>query len=105
MITIRVFFFKGGRFFCEQRWLAHFFCCNLRALFFPSQMRRRVVVTGVGLVTPLSALGARETWEALLACRTGVRSLIEDDMPPVRIWILSSSFGRKTSSSLSLNLL
>ena len=48
-------------------------------------MRRRVVVTGVGLVTPLSALGARETWEALLACRTGVRSLTEDDMPPVRL--------------------
>lgn len=42
-------------------------------------------MTGVGLVTPLSALGARETWEALLACRTGVRSLTEDDMPPVRI--------------------
>ena len=40
-------------------------------------------MTGVGLVTPLSALGARETWEALLACRTGVRSLTEDDMPPV----------------------
>lgn len=46
-------------------------------------MRRRVVVTGIGLVTPLSALGARETWRALLACRTGVRSLTEEDMPPV----------------------
>jgi 3-oxoacyl-(acyl-carrier-protein) synthase len=46
-------------------------------------MRRRVVVTGIGLVTPLSALGARETWRALMACRTGVRSLTEEDMPPV----------------------
>lgn len=59
-------------------------------------------MTGVGLVTPLSALGARETWEALLACRTGVRSLTEDDMPPVRIWILSkSTFDQKRRSSLS----
>ena len=84
MMIAYFFVFKGGRFSCvrvKSKWLAHFFSFSL----LKRQMRRRVVVTGVGLVTPLSALGARETWEALLACRTGVRSLTEDDMPPVRL--------------------
>ena len=37
-------------------------------------MRRRVVVTGLGMVTPLG-LDARATWEGLLAGRSGVRRI------------------------------
>src|SRR5258706_14366597 len=36
-----------------------------------SPARRRVVVTGVGLVSPLAA-GAEETWQGILAGRSGI---------------------------------
>ncbi|KAF8065856.1 hypothetical protein HT031_002916 [Scenedesmus sp. PABB004] len=41
---------------------------------------RRVVVTGVGAVTPLG-VGAAASWERLLAGATGVRALQADDLP------------------------
>ncbi len=40
--------------------------------------QRRVVVTGVGLVSPL-AIGTRETWEALLAGRSGIGTVTRFD--------------------------
>lgn len=47
----------------------------------PQLPTRRVVVTGIGLVTPLG-VGVQSTWNALIAGHTGVRSLSKDDLPP-----------------------
>ncbi|HYR96091.1 MAG TPA: beta-ketoacyl synthase N-terminal-like domain-containing protein, partial [Candidatus Binatus sp.] len=41
-------------------------------------MSRRVVVTGIGLVTPLG-VGVRPNWEALLAGRSGIRRVTAFD--------------------------
>lgn len=41
-------------------------------------MRRRVAVTGVGLVTPLG-IGNKETWDAVCAGRSGVRKVTKFD--------------------------
>lgn len=41
---------------------------------------RRVVVTGLGLVTPL-AVGLWPTWDALVSGATGVRALVAADLP------------------------
>ena len=48
--------------------------------------RRRVVVTGIGAITPLG-LTLKETWEGLLAGRSGVASITQFDASdlPVRI--------------------
>jgi hypothetical protein len=48
----------------------------------PAISPRRVVVTGLGLVTPLG-VGVQAVWEAVLAGKTGVRALREDDLPQV----------------------
>ncbi|MBI5239178.1 MAG: beta-ketoacyl-ACP synthase II [Elusimicrobia bacterium] len=41
-------------------------------------MKRRVVVTGIGLVTPVG-IGTDETWKALLECRSGVGLITKFD--------------------------
>ncbi len=41
-------------------------------------MRRRVAVTGIGLVTPLG-IGNKETWDAVCAGRSGVRKISKFD--------------------------
>ena len=41
-------------------------------------MNRRVVITGVGLVTPL-AIGVQETWQALCAGKSGVGEITRFD--------------------------
>lgn len=40
--------------------------------------KRRVVVTGIGMVTPLG-LNAKDTWEAILASKSGVRTISSFD--------------------------
>ncbi|KAH7619097.1 hypothetical protein Ndes2526B_g06050 [Nannochloris sp. 'desiccata'] len=42
---------------------------------------RRVVVTGIGLVTPLGT-GVQGVWERLIAGDTAIRALTEEDLPP-----------------------
>ena len=48
----------------------------------PATVPRRVVVTGLGLVTPL-AVGVAQTWERLLAGDTGVTGLRPQHLPQV----------------------
>jgi hypothetical protein len=45
-------------------------------------VHRRVVVTGVGLVTPLGA-DVASSWSGILSGKTGVRRLYESDLPEV----------------------
>lgn len=48
----------------------------------PTVAARRVVVTGLGLVTPLG-VGVTKVWERLLAGETGVRTLTSEHLPEV----------------------
>ena len=41
--------------------------------------RRRVVVTGVGIVSPLG-IGAKTSWEALLTGQSGLRALTDESI-------------------------
>lgn len=57
----------------------------------PPEVRpRRVVVTGMGLVTPLG-VGVSTVWPALLSGATGVRALRPEDLPEVCLAVGLSS--------------
>ena len=46
----------------------------------PPLPTRRVVITGLGLVTPLG-VGVQRVWDSLIAGHTAVRALLPDDLP------------------------
>lgn len=56
----------------------------------PALPQRRVVVTGIGMVTPLG-VGVADSWQGLVAGRTGVRRLQAEDLPEVRLTAGSDS--------------
>lgn len=45
---------------------------------------KRVVITGLGLVTPLG-IGVEKNWQHLLNGDTGVRALLPEDLPAVSL--------------------
>lgn len=53
----------------------------------PVSSPRRVVVTGLGLVTPLG-VGVAKVWERLLAGHTGVCKLTAEQLPEVYTLLL-----------------
>jgi len=72
------------------------FCVNCGESFSghrPGYLRRRVVVTGVGAITPVG-IGAEETWQALLEGRSGVSPITEIDVEqyPTRIAGIARDF-------------
>jgi len=72
------------------------FCANCGSAFSEHgsvSLRRRVVVTGVGAITPVG-IGAEETWKALLEGRSGVSHITEIDVEqyPTRIGGIARDF-------------
>lgn len=49
----------------------------------PEKQSKRVVVTGIGMVTPFG-VGVTNNWNALLSGKTSIRGLRREDLPDVR---------------------
>lgn len=58
---------------------------------FPSIEPRRVVVTGLGLITPLG-FDVQSTWERIIKGHTGVKRLLKTHLPEVSSQALFPSF-------------
>lgn len=70
----------------------------------PAVAARRVVVTGLGLVTPLG-VGVARVWERLLAGETGVCRLTPEHLPEVYMLLLCSAWARHSQSPSSCRVL
>jgi hypothetical protein len=58
---------------------------------YPASRPRRVVVTGLGLVTPLG-VGVQASWAGLMEGRSAVRALTPEDLPEARAWPPAPTF-------------
>ena len=56
--------------------------------------QRRVVVTGLGIVSPLGT-GVEKNWEALVAGRSGIRKI--DRFPKVTVWKVRLTIAKSTA--------
>jgi len=63
-------------------------------------LNRRVVVTGMGLITPLG-IGCRESWEALCAGKSGIAEITRFDPTPYETRIAGEVKGFQASDFLS----
>ena len=63
-----------------------------------SQQRRRVVVTGIGLVTPLG-LDVPSTWAAARAGKVGIGPLTKVDIPTINVRVAKFAVGCRRITS------
>lgn len=59
----------------------------------PPPVHRRVVVTGIGFVTPFG-LGVDCTWDSMLLGASALSSLERHDLPQVRSYCITYTLGR-----------
>ena len=74
----------------------------------PPRQHRRVVVTGLGTVSPLGT-SVPETWQAILQGVSGIRALQAEDLPEVtasqQLWLRSALPHHRLSRSQAHGLL